>query len=76
VFGDSPSYRKLVDPHSKVHSYVHDMVRLLDSNWERDSTVQDKIFDALSAAEQASLGVMQVIDQVVADKHPEVAKQN
>jgi hypothetical protein len=74
VFGDSPSYRKLVDPHSKVHSCVHEMVRLLDANWERDMATQDKIFDALSCAEQASLGVMQVIDQIVADKHPEVAR--
>ncbi len=27
VFGDTPSFRKLLDPHSKVHSSVHDMVR-------------------------------------------------
>ncbi len=75
VFGDSPSYRKLVEPHSKVHSSVHEVVRLLDLNWSKDNIVQDQIMSALKSAESASLDVMSVIDQVVADKHPEVATQ-
>ncbi len=72
VFGDSPSYRKLVTPHSKVHSCVHEMVELLNQKWERDETIQDRIFDALKCAEDASLEVMQILDQVVIDKHPEM----
>ncbi|MDD2686090.1 MAG: methyl-accepting chemotaxis protein [Gallionella sp.] len=75
VFGDSPAYRKLLDPHSKVHGCVHEMVRLLEKDWARNADIQNEIMAALSGAEQASIGVMQVIDQVVADKHPEVAGQ-
>ncbi len=74
VFGDSPSYRKLAAPHSKVHSCVHEMVEMLGQKWERNEALQDKIFDALKCAEDASLEVMQVIDQVVIDKHPNMGK--
>ncbi|TAJ77169.1 MAG: HAMP domain-containing protein [Gallionellaceae bacterium] len=74
VFGDSPSFRKLLDPHSKVHGCVHEMVGMLDRPWDKDDQLQDKIINAMQCAEEASMGVMQSIDQVVADKHPEMAK--
>ncbi len=76
VFGDSPSFRKLLEPHSKVHSCVHDMVSMLDQPWDKDDALQDKIISAMECAEEASMGVMQNIDQAVADKHPEMAKVN
>lgn len=74
VFGDSPSFGKLLDPHRRVHGSVHDMVEMLGQPWDRDDALQDKIFNALESAEEASMGVMQSIDQVVADKHPEMGK--
>jgi methyl-accepting chemotaxis protein len=74
VFGDSPAYRKLAQPHGKVHSNVHDMTRMLEQKWECDDALQDKIFNALECVEEASLEVMDVIDQVVADKHPQMKK--
>ncbi|MDZ4201731.1 MAG: methyl-accepting chemotaxis protein [Gallionella sp.] len=74
VFGESPSFRRLDEPHAKVHDCVHDMVAMLDQKWERDEALQDKIFDALVCAEEASIEVMQTIDKVVADKHPEMVK--
>jgi len=75
VFGDAPSFRKLLDPHSKVHQSVHQMLHLLDGKWEHDEKIQDKILESLRNAESASLDVMHVLDQIVAEKHPEVAPQ-
>ncbi len=74
VFGDSPSFRNLLAPHSKVHSCVHDMVAMLGQPWDKDDALQDKIISAMEGAEEASMGVMRNIDQAVADKHPDMAK--
>lgn len=70
VFGNSPSFRSLLAPHSKVHEYMQLMVNQLDQNWERNPKVQDNICAALDAAEKASLEVMRMMDRIVADKHP------
>jgi methyl-accepting chemotaxis protein len=74
MFGDSPSFRQLLDPHQKVHHCVHEAVALLEKPWEKVEALQDKIIDAMESAEQGSLGVMKNIDQVVVEKHPEMAK--
>jgi len=73
-FGDSPSFRALLEPHKKVHSCVHEMVAMLDQPWVKDEALQDKIINAMECAEKGSMGVMKSIDQAVADKHPEMAK--
>jgi hypothetical protein len=76
AFGDFPSYRLMLDPHKKVHSCVHEAVAALDQPWEKAEGVQDKIINAMDCAEQGSLGVMKNIDQVVMEKHPQMAKAN
>jgi len=75
VFGDTPSFRKLFDPHSKVHGSVHQMLHLMDGKWEHDESAQNKIIEALQTAERASLEVMNILDQIVLEKHPEVSHQ-
>ncbi|MBI5006144.1 MAG: CZB domain-containing protein [Nitrosomonadales bacterium] len=74
VFGELPSYRGLAQPHSKVHSCIHDMTQLLGQKWERDEAVQDKIFESLQCAEEASLEVMTAIDKLVTEKHPHMLR--
>ena len=74
VFGDTLAYRDLLEPHRKVHACVHLMVEQLDKGWERNLAIQDSIFGALEGAEKASLEVMKMLDQVVADKHPHMIK--
>ena len=76
VFGGTAAYRNLLDPHRKVHECVHLMVGQLDHGWERNLAIQDSIFGALEGAEKSSLEVMKILDQVVADKHPHMAKTN
>jgi methyl-accepting chemotaxis protein len=74
MFSSTPSYAKLIDPHSKVHTSVHTAIALLDQKWERDTAVQDKIIAAMSTAEEASIGVMQCLDKIVEEKHPHMLK--
>lgn len=74
VFAAMPSFKQLLAPHSKVHNSVHAAVALMDQNWELDVTIQDKILIAMGDAELASLGVMQLMDQMVLEKHPHMVK--
>jgi len=76
VFGDAPSFRKLLAPHSKVHSSVHEMLKLMDGKWEHDAEMQNKIIETLQKAEDASLEVMNILDQIVIEKHPEAHLAN
>jgi len=76
VFCDTPSFRKLLDPHSKVHSSVHHMLHLMTGKWEHDETMQDKIIETLQNAERASLEVMNILDQIVIEKHPQSSQKN
>ncbi len=74
TFGGMPSFKKLIEPHSKVHDSVHTAIAMLDQKWERDTTVQDRIIAAMSAAEEASITVMQCLDKIVEEKHPHMIK--
>lgn len=74
VFGEMPSFKQLLVPHGKVHDSVRTAVALLDRGWERDTAVQDKIIDAMSTAEEASMSLMQILDRVVEEKHPHMVK--
>ncbi|OGS80990.1 MAG: hypothetical protein A2Z94_04400 [Gallionellales bacterium GWA2_55_18] len=76
VFGNSPSFRSLSAPHSKVHECMQLMVSQLDQGWERNPKIQDSICAALDCAEKASLDVMHMMDKIVADKHPNIAAVN
>jgi methyl-accepting chemotaxis protein len=75
-FGGCPSFKLLLDPHKKVHNCVHEAVVAMDQSWEKSDVLQDKIISAMDCAEQGSLGVMKNINQVVVEKHPEMANAN
>jgi hypothetical protein len=45
------------------------MIKLLGHGWERDSETQKKIYNAMEATEAASHRVMNIIDQMVVEKH-------
>jgi methyl-accepting chemotaxis protein len=76
TFASYPSYKLLLDPHKKVHNCVHEAVTALDQPWEKSEATQDKIISAMDCAEQSSLGLMKNINQIVVEKHPEMAKAN
>jgi methyl-accepting chemotaxis protein len=74
TFGDLTSYRSMLDPHSKVHGGVYNAMTLLDSGWESDEKVQARIVTEMKAVELASADVMQVLNHMVAEKHPDQSK--
>ncbi len=74
IFGNSTGYRQLLEPHRKVHECIHEMAEMLDKPWDKDDQLQDRIFNALFCAEEASLDVMRSMDQTVAELHPEADK--
>jgi methyl-accepting chemotaxis protein len=74
VFGEMGSFKQMVTPHSKVHDSVHRAVELLSQDWSRNKEMQDRIYAAMESAEEASMGVMQSLDQVVAEKHPHMER--
>lgn len=74
VFGDMASFARLVEPHAKVHDSVHAAIKLLGDDWEHDVAVQDSIFKAMESAEEASMGVMRILDKIVEEKHPHMTK--
>ncbi len=74
VFGEMPSFGRLVTPHGTVHDSVHVAVELLNQKWERDLAVQEKIISAMNKAEAASIEVMQCLDKIVIEKHPHMQK--
>lgn len=76
VFGDLPSYRTLLEPHAKVHGGVHKTLALLDSGWERDEKIQEKIISEMELVEANSTDVMHVLNRMVAEKHPDQAARH
>lgn len=68
-FGDMPSYRLLERPHARVHDNVHNMLDFLDKDWEHNMPLQQSIFSAMQATEDASGEVMELIDKLVVEKH-------
>jgi len=74
VFGGLTTYRSLLEPHSQVHNAVHKAVALLDNGWEQNERVQAQIIAAMEGAEAGSAGVMEVLNRMVDEKHPEVVR--
>lgn len=52
-----------------VHTHARKALDLLQQNWEHNIDVQQQIYAALDAMETGSAGVMQIIDQMVEEKH-------
>jgi hypothetical protein len=69
LFGGLPSYKALEGPHAKVHNSVHAMIPCLSQGWEKSVSLQQKMYSALSDAEEASHEVMSLLDQLVREKH-------
>ncbi len=69
IFSQVPSYPRLESPHVGVHQNVQEAVGLLGSHWEKNTAIQNQIFDHFQAAEKASEEVVQVIDRMVEERH-------
>ncbi len=73
VFGGLTAYRSLLEPHGQVHKAAHEAAALLDNGWEQDEKIQAQIIAAMQVAETGSAEVMEVLNRMVAEKHPGLA---
>ena len=69
AFSQVPSFPRLEAPHVGVHQNVQEAVTLLGRHWERDSELQNRIYQHFEAAERASEEVVQAIDRMVDERH-------
>ncbi len=68
-FGMTRAYAALATPHARVHDSAHKMLSYLGRGWEKDLAMQQAILAAITEAEDASREVMDLIDQMVVEKH-------
>jgi methyl-accepting chemotaxis protein len=71
TFNQYPSFNKIEPVHADVHSHIHHAISMLNGSWEGSSESQALILESFSQAEQASYGLMGLIDQMVREKHPD-----
>lgn len=69
TFGMTSAYTSLDLPHSKVHSSVHRALQLAQQDWVADVSVRDELVRQLEAAEDASSRVIQLVTEMVKEKH-------
>jgi methyl-accepting chemotaxis protein len=68
-FSQVSSYAALETPHAQVHENIHQALAIVESaDLENESTSQ-QIINAFEMSEQASLGVINSIEQLVEEKH-------
>lgn len=69
LFGNMPSFPKIIDPHAEVHSNAHQVLETItDPNWADDEENRAKILVHINAMENASGKLMDLLDNLVAEK--------
>lgn len=71
MFGNLPAYKALDLPHSKVHGGAHQVLEQIGKDWENDTNVQMEILSGFQEMEAGSHEVMDLLDRMVAEKHPD-----
>ncbi|WP_374480585.1 methyl-accepting chemotaxis protein [Zoogloea sp.] len=71
AFGSLPSYRRLEQPHARVHDGAHRVMAQIEADWQHDAALQAAIVDGLENMEAGSREVMDLLDRLVAEKHPD-----
>lgn len=70
-FGTLPSYRRLEQPHARVHDGAHQVMAQIDRDWQNDTALQAAVVDGLENMEAGSREAMDLLDRLVAEKHPD-----
>jgi len=68
-FGSTRAYTALSGPHARVHAAANKMLGYLKQSWERDQEIQQAMYTAMQQTEEASREVMELIDQMVEQRH-------
>ncbi|MCB1760455.1 MAG: CZB domain-containing protein [Gammaproteobacteria bacterium] len=68
LFGHLPSYRKLMDPHIRVHSNVHQALAESLRDWQRDPSARATIINHYRDAERASQEMIATLSALSGEK--------
>lgn len=63
------SYQKLEEHHAQVHTGIHNAIELVTQDWLNDDQILNSLLEHVSAAEDASVQVVEGISQMVVEKH-------
>lgn len=66
---ETQAFRRLDVPHRQVHEYMQAAVSKMGQDWQSKPEVQDQILGELANAEQASVTVSRLLDEMIAEKH-------
>lgn len=69
TFGKTAAYASLDQPHAKVHASVHRALQLAQQDWVADMSVREELIRHLETAENASSQVIQLVGDMVKEKH-------
>ncbi len=73
AFGHLATYARLDVPHGQVHGGVHEVLGMMEGSWQTNRALQDRIMETLQRTEIASLEVMNLLGDVVREKHSALA---
>ena len=73
-FGHLPTYAALHEPHHTLHERFAQGTTCLERNWGQCREDQVQILNSFYEGEEASMRLMELMDQLVAEKHGEAAR--
>jgi len=68
-FRHTSAYAQLSTPHQEVHSFTQQAYASSRQNWQDNSEILNNIVSGMEKSERASANVMQLIDQMIEEKH-------
>jgi len=69
IFRHTSAYAKLSVPHQEVHAFTQQAYVFSRQNWQDNPEILNNIVSGMEKSESASANVMQLIDQMIEEKH-------
>ncbi len=69
IFRHTNAYAKLSAPHQEVHTFTQQAYAFSRQNWQDNPEILNNIVSGMEKSESASANVMQLIDQMIEEKH-------
>jgi methyl-accepting chemotaxis protein len=68
VYGHLPVYKEIKQPHIDVHSNIHDVLDIIETDWQKDLQAQSSILDKFKMAEKQTSKLLSLVDQLALEK--------
>jgi len=72
IYSHLNAYGSLKQPHQGVHQHVNAALDLAQQNWQENESLQTRIIEEYQAAEDASAGVFQALEQLENQAHDKI----